>query len=116
MRGACSLSRRREQAPRSYLGGPTGPNWKRPCAVQGSERARQATTDVRNQEWPLSFVAQVDFADLQAVCALDGFPATGRLLFFCDPFDWPWGEAEDQARARVIFTQQPLERLERKPV
>jgi uncharacterized protein YwqG len=88
--------------------------WKQ--SAQGWERTRQAETDVRNQEWPLSFVAQVDFADLHAVCALDGFPTAGRLLFFCDPFDWPWGEAEDQAGARVIFTQAPVERLERKPV
>lgn len=88
--------------------------WKQ--VVQRWERSHQVEAEVRNREWPLSFVAQVDFAELHAVCALDDFPATGRLLFFCDEFDWPWGEAEDQARARVIFTHQPVERLERKPV
>ena len=79
------------------------------------ERLSQSEREVRNREWPLSFVAQIDFAELHAVSALDGFPSTGRLLFFCDAFDWPWGEQEDQARAHVIFTQAPRERLERKP-
>src|SRR5882757_10309671 len=41
-------------------------------------------------------------------------PPTGRLLFFCDPFDWPWGEEADQARVRVIFTEVPSDHLQRK--
>jgi len=86
--------------------------WKQ--AVQRWERSRQIERDVRNREWPLSFVAQIDFAELHAVCALDGFPPTGRLLFFCDPFDWPWGEEADQARVRVIFTEVPSDHLQRK--
>jgi uncharacterized protein YwqG len=62
----------------------------------------------------MSFVAQIDFAELHAVHALDGFPPDGRLLLFCDPFDWPWGESEDQARARAVFTAAPAERLQRR--
>jgi hypothetical protein len=35
--------------------------------------------------WPLSFIAQVDFAEIHSVGGLEGFPSSGRLLFFCDP-------------------------------
>lgn len=83
-------------------------------ALEGWERSRQAECDVRSRAWPLSFVAQIDFAELQAVHALEGFPPTGRLLLFCDPLDWPWGEREDQTRMRAIFTELPAERLERR--
>jgi hypothetical protein len=48
------------------------------------------------------------------VRGLDGFPPTGRLSFFCDPLDWPWGARRDQALACVIFTEAPAERLQRK--
>lgn len=86
---------------------PFTPEWEAP-------NASQAEKDVRNRDWPLSFVAQVDFAELHAVSPLDGFPSAGRLLFFCDPVDWPWGEAADQARVRIVFTELPRERLKRR--
>jgi uncharacterized protein YwqG len=86
--------------------------WKQ--ASEGWERSRQAERHVRDRAWPLSFVAQIDFAELHAVHALDSFPPAGRLLLFCDPFDWPWGEREDQARARAVFTDQPAEHLQRR--
>jgi len=86
--------------------------WKQ--ASEGWKRARQAERDVRKRAWPLSFVAQIDFAELHAEHALADFPAAGRLLLFCDPFDWPWGEREDQTRAQALFTDQPAEALERR--
>ena len=86
--------------------------WKQ--ASQAWERSRQAERSIRNRDWPLSFVAQIDFAELSAVRVLAGFPSAGRLLLFCDPFDWPWGERADQARARAVFTEQPIERLRRR--
>ena len=76
---------------------------------------RESVRQVRNRAWPLSFVAQVDFAEIHLVHALDGFPTAGRLSLFCDPYDWPWGHTrEDQAQARVIFTEAPAERLQRR--
>jgi len=84
-------------------------------ATQEWERSRQAEREIRSRAWPLSFVAQIDFAELHAVHTLDGFPATGRLLLFCDPLDWPWGEPEDQARVGALFTQLPAKRLQRRP-
>lgn len=83
-------------------------------ALEGWKRSRQAERHVRSRAWPLSFVAQIDFAELHAVLALDGFPAAGLLLLFCDPLDWPWGEREDQPRMRAIFTELPAERLQRR--
>jgi uncharacterized protein YwqG len=86
--------------------------WKQSSA--NWERARRAESHVRNRAWPLSFVAQIDFSELHAVHALDGFPSAGRLLLFCDPFDWPWGKRDDQAHARALFTEQPTETLVRR--
>src|SRR5206468_4116624 len=65
--------------------------------------------------WPLSFVAQIDFAEIQCAGGLEGFPTSGRLLFFCDPIILPDGEsAEDQTRARVMFILEPEDRLARR--
>lgn len=86
--------------------------WK--DAREGWERSRRAEREIRNRAWPLSFVAQIDFAELNAVHPLDGFPSAGRLMLFCDAFDWPWGESEDQARARAVFIEEPAERLQRR--
>lgn len=87
--------------------------WKE--ASRQWERSRQIERDVHSREWPLSFVAQIDFSEVHAACPLDGFPATGRLLFFCDAHDWPWGEREDQARVRALFLERPADALERRP-
>jgi DNA polymerase len=32
-----------------------------------------------------SFIAQVDFSEIQHAGGLEGFPSSGRLLLFCDP-------------------------------
>ena len=87
--------------------------WKR--AHERFQTYRESVRQVRNRAWPLSFVAQIDFAEIHLVHALDGFPTAGRLSLFCDPYDWPWGHTrEDQARARVIFTEAPAQRLQRR--
>ena len=88
------------------------PRWAR--ASQAWEREQQAQRQRRERAWPLSFVAQIDFADLHAVHALHGFPLAGRLLLFCDGVDLPWGAADEQAHARVVFTELPPEGLQRR--
>ena len=88
------------------------PAWAR--ASQAWEREQQAQRQRRERAWPLSFVAQIDFAELHAVHALHGFPPAGRLLLFCDGVDLPWGAAEEQAHARVVFTELPPEGLQRR--
>ena len=86
--------------------------WRDAIAVW--ERSQRAEQDVRSRDWPLSFIAQVDFAEVHAAHALDGFPCAGRLLFFCDPCNWPWGKRADQARVHIIFTELPVDGLERR--
>jgi len=58
--------------------------------------------------WPLSFVAQIDFADILSAGGLEGFPSSGRLLFFCDPIE-TWGTT----RASVMFITEQTDRLGR---
>jgi Domain of unknown function (DUF1963) len=87
-------------------------DWRR--VSQQWERAREAEKDRRNRAWPLSFVAQIDFAELHAARSLDGFPPAGRLLLFCDGVDFPWGAREEQVHARVVFTELPADRLQRR--
>jgi uncharacterized protein YwqG len=65
--------------------------------------------------WPLSFVAQIDFAEIHAVGGLEGFPSSGRLLFFCEPIEVPWGQLmEDQTCASVMFFPEQMDRLGRR--
>jgi len=54
--------------------------------------------------WPLSFVAQIDFAEIHSAGGLEGFPSSGRLLFFCDPIFTSIGaQREWQVCASVMF-------------
>src|SRR4029453_1888567 len=62
--------------------------------------------------WPLSFVAQIDFAEIQSAGGLQGYPSLGRLLLFCDPVDYPWGMSiEDQTCSSVMFMTEQHGRL-----
>jgi len=63
----------------------------------------------------LSFVAQIDFGEIPSAGGLDGFPSSGRLLFFCDPIEVPWGQSmEDQTSASVMFFSEQKEPLGRR--
>src|SRR5215510_5093682 len=59
--------------------------------------------------WPFSFVAQIDFAEILSAGGLEGFPSSGRLLFFCDPID-TWGTTG----ASVLFITEQTDRLGRR--
>ena len=73
------------------------------------ERAHEA------RSWPLSFIAQIDFAEILSAGGLEGFPSSGRLFFFCDPVAYPWGaKIDDQACASVMFLREPTDRLSRR--
>ena len=63
--------------------------------------------------WPLSFVAQVDFAEIHAAGGLDGFPSSGRLLIFYDPLaalHW----IENKVSVSAIFVTDEVDRLGRR--
>lgn len=57
----------------------------------------------------LSFVAQIDFAEILSAGGLEGFPSSGRLLFFCDPIE-TWGTTG----ASVLFITEQTDRLGRR--
>lgn len=100
----------------SRLGGmpdlPPGMSWpRRPAVTDGPG----VFSDHAARPWPLSFVAQVDFAEIQSAGRLEGFPLSGRLLLFCDPVDCPWGETiDDQTRSSVMFIMEHEDRLARR--
>jgi uncharacterized protein YwqG len=64
--------------------------------------------DLAWPEWqghPLGFVAQIDFAELAAHCALPDFPASGQLFFFYDLLDERWGfDPADKGCSRVLYS------------
>jgi hypothetical protein len=65
--------------------------------------------------WPLSFVAQIDFAEILSADGLEGFPSSGRLLFFCDPIlSSIGGSREEQVCASVTFFTDETDRLGRR--
>jgi hypothetical protein len=65
--------------------------------------------------WPLSFVAQIDFAEILSAGGLEGFPTSGRLLFFCDPVLSDIGALkEEQPCASVMFLTSETDRLRRR--
>jgi len=64
--------------------------------------------------WPLSFIAQIDFAEIHAAGGLEGFPPSGRLLFFCDPVQVAGQSAEDQICAAVMFFPEETKPLGRR--
>ena len=64
-------------------------------------RNRTVFKDHAARPWPLSFVAQINFAEIYSVGALEGFPSSGRLLFFCNPIEWPWGVSMEDPGLRV---------------
>jgi uncharacterized protein YwqG len=63
---------------------------------------------------PLSFIAQIDFAEIHAAGGLEGFPPSGRLLFFCDPLLVVAQAAEDQTCAAVMFFPEETEPSDRR--
>src|SRR5215831_9479305 len=65
--------------------------------------------------WPLNFVAQIDFAEIHSAGGLEGFPSSGRLLFFCDPeLSSNVALKEEKVCSSAIFFTDSAERLERR--
>jgi hypothetical protein len=76
---------------------------------------RKFFKDHAERPWPLSFVAQIDFAEILSAGGLEGFPSSGRVLFFCDPIEVPWGQSmEDQTCGSVMFFSEQTESLGRR--
>lgn len=53
---------------------------------------------------PLSFIGQLDLSELDLCQAAPWLPASGRLLFFYDMDEWPWGfDPKDRGGRAVIY-------------
>lgn len=65
---------------------------------------------------PLSFVAQLNFAELTALDTDKKLPSTGVLYFFYDLDAFLWGfDEKDRNGSHVYFYDGPLEHLETRP-
>lgn len=45
----------------------------------------------RKNNKPLGFIAQLDLEEVNPSRCIEWLPDTGRLLFFYDLEEWPWG-------------------------
>lgn len=64
---------------------------------------------------PLSFIGQINLADLAAFPSADGLPARGLLSFFYDAYEQPWGfDPEDAGSWRVMYLLQAPSDLQRR--
>jgi uncharacterized protein YwqG len=76
---------------------------------------RSVFADHADRPWPLTFLAQIDLAETHSAGGLEGFPSSGRLLFFCDPILEPWGwSSDDKSCASVIFFTEETDRVARR--
>lgn len=58
----------------------------------------------KKNDKPLGFIAQLDLGELNKQHAIDWLPNSGRLLFFYDFEEWPWGfDPEDRGGWAVIY-------------
>ncbi|WP_226644370.1 YwqG family protein [Microbulbifer variabilis] len=66
-----------------------------------------------NNEEPLSFIAQLDLSEINADQCIDWLPKQGRLLFFYDLEECPWGfDPKDKNGWAVIYengSEEPFE-------
>ena len=60
----------------------------------------------KNEGIPLAFIGQLDLSEINRDQVLSWLPNTGRLLFFYDIYDQPWGiESKDQQSSVVLYDE-----------
>ncbi|WP_444894994.1 YwqG family protein [Microbulbifer sp. SSSA005] len=58
----------------------------------------------RKNDKPLGFIAQFDLEEINPEKVIDWLPSHGRLLFFYDLEEWPWGfDPKDRGGWAVIY-------------
>lgn len=68
----------------------------------------------RRRGRPLDFLAQIDLAEAAAISRLPGMPLEGRISFFYDEQDQPWGyDPEDGDGWKVLYSAEPPSSLRR---
>jgi uncharacterized protein YwqG len=75
-----------------------------PRAIGLCDVADQLRESLTQPVVPLAFLGQLDLAELHASVRLPGWPADGRLCFFYDCQNEPWGfDPAEQGSCRVIY-------------
>ncbi len=71
----------------------------------------------RYEGWGLSFIAQLDLAELANELAVLPLPTQGSLAFFYDSNQRTWGfDPKDRGSARVAYFPEPTSSLTRTPI
>ena len=66
---------------------------------------------------PLSFICQINFAEVKPYDSDDKLPSSGMLYFFYDCLEMPWGyDPTDGVGKKVFYYDGDLSKLERKAV
>ncbi len=67
-----------------------------------------------NGAYPLSFIAQINLADISGLIDPSPLPNKGWLYFFYDTEEYPWGfDPKDKAGWKVLYFDGPLDKLRR---
>lgn len=70
----------------------------------GKPLVKTGFTWPRKNNKPLGFIAQMDLGEVNSTRAIDWLPDCGRLLFFYDLAEWPWGfDPNDKGGWAVIY-------------
>lgn len=90
--------------------------WARPEQVQLFRKEALQHVARLESTFPLSFVAQINFAEARSAGTLDAdFPESGLLSVFYDLMEQPWGfDPADACALKLIFSEGDAE-LERRP-
>ncbi|AGF53508.1 sll5081 (plasmid) [Synechocystis sp. PCC 6803] len=65
----------------------------------------------RKNDKPLGFIAQLDLSEINNEQAIEWLPNSGRLLFFYDFYEWPWGFAPEDRGGWAILYENGSEEL-----
>jgi uncharacterized protein YwqG len=83
--------------------------------VGGSPETPDSLEWPRNGDYPLSFLVQINLAEVAKVYKDNLLPKSGWLWFFYDTEDFPWGfDPADRDGWKVLFFDGPLDKLKRR--
>ena len=107
------------QRVKSLLEDSTAPNkrWSWATAAQAQNFREEALEHMERlrKPFPLSFLAQINFAQLRATGPVDeDFPHSGVLSVFFDVIEQPWGYDPEDAAALAVLFHEETSNLERR--
>lgn len=94
--------------------------WQAKIMERDRALAEQLESKARNRQSPapLSFICQLNLEEVSSnACSIPHLPRRGRLLFFYDAIDGPWGdEPGDQGACSLIWDSSATSLLQRRMV